>query len=664
MNNKKYIVKNKKSSVKNKSFKTIISKFSYTFIFIFIVLLIISVKVHSIDESLFEKKSLILENNIIGEFTSEYSFNSKFSYLKFYFSSYPKKEYYNIIKQDFEPQPLFLNDSVLFEWNKLKKNYFFKINSVLKNEYYDSKVKNKISYYEYKKNIPESLKEYTKSTELIDSENKKIKLLAVSLAEGSESFLDLERRIIKYVNNNVEYNLSTINIEGSFKASEVLERKEGVCDEITILFIALNRALGIPSRYVSGYSFSDLFEKKGSWLGHSWAEVYYEGEWIPFDLTYEEYLHLDPLHVAFKKTKTPGRSENNYEWKGYNVKVNLKNISYDFKILNDNSKKISFGSLKAKVLKQNIGEYSYNILEVNLKNNNEFTIMPVIKAGYTSGLEFENYNKIVILYPYEEKKVYFLFRLKDDLEYNYIYTYPIFVYAIGFNNKTVTFKAEKNSYVYSKNDFEEYFFKTKSYEEKISVNCNFKKEYYSNINNNVTCNVKNEGNKNYKVLSLCLDYTCKNFDLKINEEKNMSLTFKTKKGFEKKVLRLKENNKVLYYKKINFTSIKKEKINFSILLGEKNIILNFSSNRILEGKIKVYLNKKLYKSYIFKNKKILEKISIDETKLTKLENDVKVVLEYESLEGKKIIVKKIKLNLKKDFNNIIRIIYNNVIILF
>ncbi len=399
-----------------------------------VFLLLSSFFVFSIDESLFEKDYLVLESNIEGNFISQYSYNSKFSFLKFYFSSYPKKKYYNVLKQEFYPNPSIINDSsVVFEWNSLKKNYDFKIHTVFKNTFFDSNVKKKYSYYEYKKSIPKELLFYTESTSLIDSDNENIKSIAVKIAEGSNSFLDLERKLIEFVNSNVEYNLSSINVEGTFKASQVLERKQGVCDEITILFIALNRALGIPSRYVSGYSFSDLFDKEGSWLGHSWAEVYYDGEWIPFDLTYNEYLHLDPLHVAFKKTSIPSRNDNNYEWKGYNVNIKLENVNYDFKILSE-GKKVSFGSLKSKVLKNNVGEDSFNVLEVNVKNDNDFIIMPVINVGETRGLEFYNTSKIVILYPFEEKKVYFLFKIVENLDYGYVYTFPIFVYSSGFHN--------------------------------------------------------------------------------------------------------------------------------------------------------------------------------------------------------------------------------------
>ena len=51
---------------------------------------------------------------------------------------------------------------------------------------------------------------------------------------------------------NVKYDITTSTEDVSQKSSWVLKNKIGVCDEITNLFISLNRASGIPARFVSG----------------------------------------------------------------------------------------------------------------------------------------------------------------------------------------------------------------------------------------------------------------------------------------------------------------------------------------------------------------------------------------------------------------------------
>lgn len=62
-------------------------------------------------------------------------------------------------------------------------------------------------------------------------------------------------------------------------AVDVLNNKSGVCRDYAILYTALARAAGIPTRLVAGLVFFD-----GSFYYHAWAESY-TGEWTPFDAT-------------------------------------------------------------------------------------------------------------------------------------------------------------------------------------------------------------------------------------------------------------------------------------------------------------------------------------------------------------------------------------------
>ncbi len=66
---------------------------------------------------------------------------------------------------------------------------------------------------------------------------------------------------------------------------DIIESREGVCQDFTHLFCALARQHQVPARYVSGY----LHQGNG-YLGdsqmHAWAEVYIpEAGWIGFDPT-------------------------------------------------------------------------------------------------------------------------------------------------------------------------------------------------------------------------------------------------------------------------------------------------------------------------------------------------------------------------------------------
>jgi transglutaminase-like putative cysteine protease len=66
-------------------------------------------------------------------------------------------------------------------------------------------------------------------------------------------------------------------------ATEAFALKRGVCQDITHMFLAMARHLGVPSRYVSGY----LLREDGvvsQTAGHAWAEAHVEGfGWVAFD---------------------------------------------------------------------------------------------------------------------------------------------------------------------------------------------------------------------------------------------------------------------------------------------------------------------------------------------------------------------------------------------
>ena len=60
-------------------------------------------------------------------------------------------------------------------------------------------------------------------------------------------------------------------------AIRVLEARAGDCNEVTVLFVALARAVGLPARPVAG-----LLWRDGRFYYHAWAEVYL-GDWVAVD---------------------------------------------------------------------------------------------------------------------------------------------------------------------------------------------------------------------------------------------------------------------------------------------------------------------------------------------------------------------------------------------
>ncbi|OYT38261.1 hypothetical protein B6U82_00330, partial [Candidatus Pacearchaeota archaeon ex4484_31] len=138
-------------------------------------------------------------------------------------------------------------------------------------------------------------KEFTSPTFYITSNDEFIKNKADQLK--SDDAFETLFNIASYVDKIMEYDLNSKELK---KASELLKERKGVCSHYTILFLALTRALGFPSRYVSGLAYSTE-EKR--FIEHAWAEVYLNDRWIPFDLTFHQYGWLDAFHIALKKSK-------------------------------------------------------------------------------------------------------------------------------------------------------------------------------------------------------------------------------------------------------------------------------------------------------------------------------------------------------------------------
>ena len=75
-------------------------------------------------------------------------------------------------------------------------------------------------------------------------------------------------------------------------ALQVLDSRQGDCNEHTVLYLAMARALGLPARSAVG-----LVYLNGSFFYHAWPEVWL-GEWVAVDPTFGQYP-ADAAHIRF-----------------------------------------------------------------------------------------------------------------------------------------------------------------------------------------------------------------------------------------------------------------------------------------------------------------------------------------------------------------------------
>ena len=101
--------------------------------------------------------------------------------------------------------------------------------------------------------------------------------------------------LTRYVNGLIDKK-PTIGLPS---ASEVLRTKIGDCNEHTALYVAMARALGIPTRIAVG-----LVYMRGAFYYHAWPEVYLEEDgaalWLPVDPTLNQFP-ADGTHVRLAR---------------------------------------------------------------------------------------------------------------------------------------------------------------------------------------------------------------------------------------------------------------------------------------------------------------------------------------------------------------------------
>lgn len=381
---------------------------------------------------------------------------------------------------------------------------------------------------EIKRNVPFPLlggehDEYTKPTKDVDSDHPDIIEKASALAAGEEDLYEVVNKFAVWTNTNIDYNLGTLTADITQPASWVLKNRQGVCDELSALFIALNRAVGIPARFVSGltYTNSPLFEEE--WGFHGWAEVYFPGYgWVPFDVTYGEYGYIDAGHIKLLDTADPSETVTKYEWKGRNVRVVSGELDSEVtvkKIIGKPSPEIK---ITASPFEKEVGFGSYNAVEAEITNLRDYYISYDISVSRTENLEvLGERKKNVCLMPGEKKKISFILKVASGLDSGYRYTFPVTVYS-GEVLYNTSFTAVSHGMTMPLETLETLEFEDeKEYKTLVDVKCSAEDVYeYEKIN--ISCVLSNTGNTYIKGVSVCAD-SCDTVDLGIGKAENVTL---------------------------------------------------------------------------------------------------------------------------------------------
>lgn len=109
--------------------------------------------------------------------------------------------------------------------------------------------------------------------------------MAIDVRADCQDVFQTAQAISAYIHSNFAYAPQTTT--ATTHVREVIQSRQGVCQDFTHVMIGLCRALGIPARYVSGYLYDGLDPGlRGAQASHAWCEVFVPGRgWFGLDPT-------------------------------------------------------------------------------------------------------------------------------------------------------------------------------------------------------------------------------------------------------------------------------------------------------------------------------------------------------------------------------------------
>ena len=501
-------------------------------LFLAIVALLASAVYSREDDWFFNSENLIIDIDVSSKAEikpTSTTYNVK--YINVNLSHYPYDDFgQEVLSFDFEPDAEIKNNALLFTWENPRGEINFGYTAKIRTKNHIVEIKEKIPFPI--RDLADDLKQYIMPSEIIDSNDEDITGFAAEIAEGEDDLYEVVHKLAEWTKSNVKYDLSTLTEKVSQKASWVLDYRKGVCDELTSLFIAMLRSLGIPAKFVSGvaYTESELFPE--NWGSHGWAEVYFPGYgWVPYDVTYGQFGYIDPTHVKLKESVDSNEPSAQYRWVASNIELDTEELDIEASAGEKAGKIKDPIGMDIGVLKENIGFGSYNLIEAALENTRDYYVSSEIYLSKPKEVEIVGEAfKNVLLKPNEKKSIFWIVKLADKLQKNFIYTFPITAGTIRGSEANAEFKSKEDDITYALAEISSILKQKeeedeKAYSRDVEINCTIgRSEFYHYENAKVLCGVRNTGNTNLKNLNVCFESDCETIGLNIIQEKSFNYT--------------------------------------------------------------------------------------------------------------------------------------------
>lgn len=408
------------------------------------------------------------------------------------------------------PEAQISEDSIVFNFVNQTGPLNFSVESTVMTKFFFKEIRENISLINF--TVPSELEDYVKDSRYVIMDPY-IKNKARQLA--TKDTVETLYNLAEYVRRSMNYTLASMEIKNS---SWIMENKQGVCSHYTILFMALTRSLGIPSRFISGVAYSN---KDKVIREHAWAEVWLpEYGWVPYDVTFGEYGWIDSSHIVLKRSVDVSSSVE-YSYIG---KIDIGNLTINTSVVEAQGKFELPLEMKAFVYREKIGFNSYVPLEITVKNLNNYYVSVHVRVSIAPGV-FGESEKVILIKPRGEAKVLFNIQIPEleECESECLATLAVedhfgnsaeTTILIGRNQPRMTLEESENLIkVYSK-----IYGKQESV---IDFYCKAEKDFYYEYENvSITCHVRSPRNV---YVSICNQNVCKNVSLAEDQVETVNL---------------------------------------------------------------------------------------------------------------------------------------------
>lgn len=374
--------------------------------------------------------------------------------------------------------------------------------------------------------IPDDVAQYTLPTAKIDSDNELIKELAFELSAGHTEAFALTSHVAHWVSTHIAYNLSTLTEAVSQPASWVLDNRVGVCDEISSLYIALLRSLGIPARFVFGLSYSSIDGASEDWGPHGWVEVYFpEWGWVAFDPTYNQYGWIDGSHIRLGSTADPDDMHVNYRWSAYGV--DLSTLPLDFTVThkqnNPGNPRIT-ASLS--LASPQIGFGSHNKITVTVTNRRPYYVAALLRLQDVKDITVVgDPQQLVLVPPLGTTDVSWVIGVSENLDTSMVYSVPVTIFGDHHERFSTEFRVRSGFPQFEKEFFIDFKSQQQPTRHDVTLNCApTKKVYFEGEIPEIECALKNNEPLPLTGASLCMQNSCSALWLDGEKTKRETLT--------------------------------------------------------------------------------------------------------------------------------------------